>query len=353
MNKFSVIEVNDLRWSTIVNKSKQFDFYHTQSYHLLEKGNRPVLLVAFFNDDFIALPLVIIKIPNTSLVDCTSVYGYCGPISSIAFEDVPSKKITYFKEQLLGFFERNAIVTVFSRLHPLIFADVFFNNFGLIRDINKTVAIDLRQTLENQRAQFRKRYKTDLNRLRNNNFEVVEAQTKEDIDAFIAIYHETMHRVRASENYFFNHYYFYNFLENKSFESKLLVAKKEGEIVAGGIVTITNKIMQLHLSGTCGNYMKEGPMKLIIDDARLMGNERGLDFFHLGGGVGGSDEDSLFHFKSGFSDYRCEYKIWQMIVDPEKYNQLIDAVEIDKNNSFFPPYRSFQKKLINQEELEN
>jgi hypothetical protein len=92
MNKFSVIEVNDLRWSSIVNKSKQFDFYHTQSYHLLEKGNRPVLLVAFFNDDFIALPLVIIKIPNTSLVDCTSVYGYCGPISSIAFEDVPSKK---------------------------------------------------------------------------------------------------------------------------------------------------------------------------------------------------------------------------------------------------------------------
>jgi hypothetical protein len=42
-----------------------------------------------------------------------------------------------------------------------------------------------------------------------------------------------------------------------------------------------------------------------------------------------------------FSDYRCEYKIWQMIVDP-KYNQLIDAVEIDKT-IFFPPYRSFEK----------
>jgi hypothetical protein len=32
-----------------------------------------------------------------------------------------------------------------------------------------------------------------------------------------------------------------------------------------------------------------------------------------------------------------------MIVDPEKYNHLIDAVEIDKNNFFFPPYRSFEK----------
>jgi hypothetical protein len=353
MNKFSVIEVNDLRWSAIVNKSKQFDFYHSQSYHLLEKGNRPVLLVAFFNDDFIALPLIVTAIPNTSFVDCTSVYGYCGPISSLNFEEIPSENITYFKEQLLGFFERNAIVTVFSRLHPLIFADVFFNDFGLIRDINKTVAIDLRQTLEEQRAQFRKGYKTDLNKLRSNGFEVIEGQTKDDIDAFIAIYHETMKRVKASENYFFDHYYFYDFLENKSFESKLLLAKKDGEVVSGTIVTITNKIMQCHLSGTARNYLKESPMKLIIDEARLIGNEQGLDFFHLGGGVGGSDEDSLFYFKSGFSDYRCEYKIWQMIVDPEKYNQLIDAVEIDKNNSFFPPYRSFQKKLINQEELEN
>jgi hypothetical protein len=36
--------------------------------------------------------------------------------------------------------------------------------------------------------------------------------------------------------------------------------------------------------------------------------------FHLGGGFGGSDEDSLFILNQ-VSDYRCEYKIWQMIVD--------------------------------------
>jgi hypothetical protein len=36
--------------------------------------------------------------------------------------------------------------------------------------------------------------------------------------------------------------------------------------------------MQCHLSGTTRNYLKESPMKLIIDEARLIGNERGLDF---------------------------------------------------------------------------
>jgi hypothetical protein len=56
---------------------------------LLEKG--VLLLAFFFNDDFIALPLIVTAIPNTSFVDCTSVYGYCGPISSLNFEDIPSK----------------------------------------------------------------------------------------------------------------------------------------------------------------------------------------------------------------------------------------------------------------------
>jgi hypothetical protein len=105
-----------LRWSSIVNKSKQFDFITVNRIIYLKKE---IALTCSFNDDFIALPLIVTAIPNTSFVDCTSVYGYCGPISSLNFEDIPSKNITYFKEQLLGFLS-NAIVTVFSRLHPLI-----------------------------------------------------------------------------------------------------------------------------------------------------------------------------------------------------------------------------------------
>jgi hypothetical protein len=342
MDKISVIEVDDSRWSEIVNKSKQFDFYHSQSYHLLEKENRPVLFVSFFNDDFMALPLIVRAIPDTNLFDCTSVYGYCGLISSIDIKDIPSEKIIYFKEQLLGFFESNTIVAAFSRLHPLIATDVFFNDFGLIKDINKTVAIDLRLSSEEQRRQYRKSYKVQLNRLRREGLEVVKTQSKVDIDCFIAIYHETMHRVEASEKYFFNPNYFYNFIDSKCFKAILLVAKKEGKIVAGAIFTITNNIMQYHLAGTAKANLKERPMKLIVDEARLMGNELGLDFLHLGGGVGGNDEDSLFYFKSGFSDYRCEYKTWQMVVDPEKYNELVEKAKVDVNSTFFPLYRQYE-----------
>jgi hypothetical protein len=87
-------------------------------------------------------------------------------------------------------------------------------------------------------------------------------QSKEEIDAFVAIYHETMIRVSASQNYLYDHQYFYDFLDNKCFNNKLLLAKKDGVIAAGAIFTVTNSIMQYHLAGTL-KFIRDAPMKLI------------------------------------------------------------------------------------------
>jgi hypothetical protein len=343
MNNFLVIEVEDDKWRDIVSKSLNYDFYHTKSYHQLEKGNRPVLLVSYFSDDFIAFPLIIREIPNSEYLDCTSAYGYCGPISNLDFELVSSEHIAIFQQELNGFFMESNIISAFSRVHPIISHGKLFENFGTVEDVNKTIAIDLRNTLEEQKRQFRKTIKSELNQLRRKGFEVVKAQSKEEIVAFVAIYHETMIRVSASQNYLYDHQYFYDFLDNKCFNNKLLLAKKDGVIAAGAIFTVTNSIMQYHLAGTAEEFIRDAPMKLILDEARLIGNSLGLDFLHLGGGVGGSDEDSLFYFKSGFSNFRCFYQIWQKVIDREKYNELIVEVGVDKDNSFFPKYRALDK----------
>lgn len=340
MNYFSIIEVDDQRWSEVVEQCLDFDFYHTQCYHLLEKENRAVLVVGCLDQTIIALPLIIRKIPNSSLFDCTSAYGYCGPISNKAFNLLSIQAISEFKKHLIQFFKESNIVTVFSRLHPLISQGDFFDGFGEVLPINKTVAIDLKISPEEQKKQYRKSNKSELNQLRRKGYEVVEATTDQEIDTFIAIYHETMQRVQASKKYFFDKNYFYNFLKNKCFQNKLLLAKNDGIICAGAIFTVTNKIMQYHLAGTTEQFIKDTPMKLILDEARLLGNNLKLDFLHLGGGVGGSDEDSLFRFKSGFSDYRCIYQIWRMIVDDENYKNLIEESGAASNSTFFPLYRN-------------
>jgi lipid II:glycine glycyltransferase (peptidoglycan interpeptide bridge formation enzyme) len=340
MSKLKVVEVHNDEWSNIVAKCINYDFYHTQSYHKLEQNNRPVLLSLNVEGNTIALPIIVRSIPNTEWFDCTSAYGYCGPISSLDIKNIPLEQIDLFRRELISFFKQSNIVSTFSRLHPLIESQHFFTDFGVIRNLNKTVAIDLHLAPDEQRKQYRKSNKSELNQLRRKGFEVVEARTEDEIDNFIEIYTETMERVNAVAMYFFDRDYFFRFLKSTDFNSKLLVAKFEGKITAGAIFTITNGMIQYHLAGTTEEFIKVTPMKLILDEARLLGNELNLDYLHLGGGVGGSDEDPLFRFKSGFSNLYCQYRVWQLIIDRQKYDELVVQNNATEKGDFFPLYRS-------------
>lgn len=341
MLDFNVIELDNPKWDEIVKSSRIYDFHHTAFYHSIDNNYQSVLFVASNEDDFIGLPLVIRPIDDSPWFDATSVYGYGGPIASQQVDDLPLDLLMFFKTSLQEYFVAKNVISVFSRLHPLISYGSMFDGLGDVVDLNKTVAIDLMLTPEEQRRQYRKSNKSEINQLRKKGFVVEVAVLQNDIDRFADIYYETMDRVKASPYYYFTQDYFRSFLSNSSFENKLLVAKFDGEIVAGAIFTITDKIMQYHLAGTTEEFIRLTPMKLILDEARLIGNALTPAFLHLGGGVGGSDDDSLFRFKSGFSNHYCQFSVWKYIVDQEKYKWLVkeNGLSTHTESSFFPLYR--------------
>ncbi len=340
MPSFQVIEGSSTEWNKFLKNSLRYDFYHTQFYHSLENDGVPTILVATITENFIALPLIIRTIEGSEYRDATSVYGYCGPISNLSFEIIDTELMNYFKDQLRDYFKENNIISVFSRLHPLLDQTNVFEGFGELVDLNKTVSIDLTIPADEQRRVFRKSLKSELNQLRRFGFTIEEAKDKHEIDVFIDIYLSTMDKLGASAGYYFSREYFHSFLENKDFESKLLLAKLEEEIVAGAIFTVVGKIMQYHLAGTKQEFARQAPMKLILDEARLLGNSLNLQYLHLGGGVGGEDNDSLFRFKSGFSKDFYQFTIWKWIIDAEKYNELIKRRSLENSKSdFFPLYR--------------
>ncbi|WP_346883538.1 GNAT family N-acetyltransferase [uncultured Algibacter sp.] len=341
MNNFNIIKHNNTQeWSRIINNSVNFDFYHTLSYNLLEKEGEPTLLVQTLEKSFIALPIIIRDIQNSNYKDCTSVYGYAGPITSEPFKIISKDLLKQFQDNMVTFFKENKIISCFSRLHPVFENYKILEGLGKTIDLNKTIVIDLNLPIDEQRRKYRKSNKYEINKLKKNDFVVTEAVNETEIDEFIDIYTDTMRRVNASDNYYFSRDYFYSFLQNDSFESKLLIAKRNNVITAGAIFTITNKLMQYHLAGTKTEYSRDTPMKLILDEARLLGNKLNLNHLHLGGGVGGSDEDSLYRFKSGFSDLNLNYKVWQFISNQEIYNQLVKDNNNDIESSFFPQYRA-------------
>ena len=104
MKSVLIIDVTDSKWSEIVSNCKEYDFYHTQSYHLLETDSSPVLIVVYFNQDYIALPIIIREIDGQNVYDTTSVYGYCGPISTICFDKLHKAHICYFQSSIFNVF---------------------------------------------------------------------------------------------------------------------------------------------------------------------------------------------------------------------------------------------------------
>jgi lipid II:glycine glycyltransferase (peptidoglycan interpeptide bridge formation enzyme) len=158
---------------------------------------------------------------------------------------------------------------------------------------------------------------------------------------FIAIYRQTMDHVRADAYYYFTESYFAE-LENslRGHLHLFSVVAPEGRVAAAGLFTERNGIVQFHLGGTAADYWHCAPSKLLFESAIFWAKRTGYRALHLGGGVG-TREDTLFHFKAGFSELRAPYQTWRIIVDQARYGQLLlsaESADIGADD-YFPAYR--------------
>jgi len=326
------------QWNAIVRSMNRYDFYHLAEYHQLEHSGQSLLLYFSSNEISIALPVILRTIEGTKHNDITSVYGYAGPLSNQ--KNLDEQTIKDFQEQLLHFFDSHQIVSVFNRLHPL------FNNqkyilsgLGDIVDTNQTVGIDLTLPEQEQKRQYAHSVKNHINRLKRKNVFVEKAQNPEAIDLFVEIYRENMKRVNASKMYFFSNDFFHRFMED--LPASLFLAYYEGKAISGSLFTSCNGVVQPHLSATRSEYLRWSPLKLVWDCIRIDAIKKNEKCLHLGGGVGGAG-DTLFQFKTQFSDLRYTFKTWRYIHNEEVYARLVSEKYINQppNSSYFPRYRS-------------
>lgn len=341
LNTYYTISINEKgKWTSLVNKSNSYDFYHTWQYHSMEASGEAFLFVYEFPNNFIALPLIKRKIENSIYFDCTSVYGYPGPVSSLPYNSIAREEIVSFKAALTDYFQSSDIVSVFSRLHPLMNQELILSEFEGILDNGQTVCIDLALDIELIRANYGHGTSSSIQKLKKKGYTVREAKSVSEIESFVDIYHSNMERVNALPYYFFKEEYFLELLNTTDFSCKLFLVYLDDIITSGSIITLTSNIMQYHLSGTHNDFYKDAPVKLLIDEVALFGQQNGMRYFHLGGGIGGAN-DSLFKFKAGFSDLYLNFSTWRFIANKPVYDELV--LEISKQHTLtdtFPLYRS-------------
>jgi hypothetical protein len=328
---FAVVGTQDgAEWAGILAQSVQHDFHHLAGYHRLaeHRGEGTAGLFTYRAGGYvIALPLLLRPIDESDpagLQDATSVYGYGGPVASD--DRIPDQVIRSFHVALRDELVRRRVVTVFSRLHPLISQRHLLSGLGEIRSIGPTVSIDLTLPLDGQWAGYSKKCRRIIRKAREEGVVCIDDREGKYRRDWTEIYQETMRRVGASPAYLFDDEYFDLMAAELGPVLHLFVALIDGKTAAAGLYTICDGIVQAHLGGLRSEYSRLSPVRLLDDTARRWAVDAGAWVFHLGGGVGGQ-EDSLFHYKAGFSDRRHEFATWRWIVDTAAYQELCERRE--------------------------
>jgi hypothetical protein len=331
------------------------DIYQLPQYLELEaarNGAIPEAIVVAEGDQMLFVPYLLRQCQDVTLLpddvlDAISPYGYPGLLLSPAAKATPG-----FADRALQAIQQTlqsrGVCSLFLRLHPVLNQDdvgVFAP--GTFTPNGETVSIDLR--LDNLWAPTRSGHRSTINKCKRLGMVAKMVPLLDYLDEFVSIYEETMDRVNATAGYYeFNAAYFYRMHEFMGDRLHLCIVEYAGEIACAGLYTESCGIVQSALGGTRDRYVQLSPSSLETDYARYWAKERGNEFLHLGGGVGGSQSDSVYNFKAGFSQLRHPFYTLRLIVDPLNYQHLTDLRAKELNchrdtlaaGSFFPAYRA-------------
>lgn len=319
-----------------------FDIYHLSGWiaasAIVDKGT-PQGVVATYKNKKVFLPIIMREIDSEHW-DAISTYGYGGPLMDKSLTDAD---LDIVLEEIRVFLCDRGCVSLFMRLHPIINKEwipavgkALTHGLTLMSDLSKSEEEHWSETQNRHRRGIKKALKMDV-------VTKTECLTKESAVVFSNIYRETMAHVKADQYYFFDDDYFFNLLENLQDRILLITAYQDNKAIASSIYTICREsnIMQFHLGGTLNAYTHLQPSKLITHVARNWGRDNNYKILHLGGGVG-SNLDSLYEYKKGFSSQELIFKTYRLVVNPEKYAELVADIwftEEDLISEFFPLYR--------------
>lgn len=286
--------------------------------------------------------------PGTAnLFDAMSPYGYPGFLLS----ESAAKDTTGFRERALVMLKQachdRGICSLFLRLHPILNQDIQgVWDTDMYIEHGETVSIDLTLSLEKIWAHTRKGHQSSINRCKRLGFTARMVDYTEYLDTFLDIYEETMNRAHAQAEYYFDRSYFEQ-LATLGEGVHLCIVELDQQIVATSILFESGGIVQAHLGGTRTEFMGQSPFMELLDYVRLWAKERGNEYFHIGGGIGGK-KDNLYTFKSGFSRQRHKFHTIRLVTDQANYAHLVQQratvlntqAETLIESGFFPAYRA-------------
>lgn len=250
--------------------------------------------------------------------DFETAYGYGGPVSNDHSEVFMAQALESMKTKAI---EENYICG-FIRFHPVLANWDCFDKVGRLIPDRKTIAIDLTGGVE----------ATWMNEIHTKNRNVIKKGDKNGLEfvvdndfnylkEFEALYNSTMDKLEVDGFYYFKPKYYEQF--QNTIENRFLgIVKHEDKVVAGAIFFYQKPFGHYHLAGSDKTSLKLSPNNFLLWGAAKELINRGIRYFHLGGGTDGSEENSLYQYKRKFSKHEYEFRLGKMIFNQELYDEI-------------------------------
>lgn len=345
MMNTNLLETSSAEWLAVLQRCRH-DSHHMPgwlraSQH--EGGGKPFAVHVTDGSHELFLPLLNRDI-NGKDWDASSPYGFAGPLVS---GDAPASFVDGAMTAAMDTLRGQGCVSCFIRLNPIVNAQ-WNSSIGTLIEHGLTISIDLSKTEAEHWRDTSHGHRLEISKAMRAGVTVRMDETLATLPHFIRLYNASMDRLRASEYYFFDDAYHYSLAEELGDRLRLFVAEEEGVIIGGATVTVSGDggILQGHLMGIDARYRHRQPSKIMLHAIRQWGREQGHRYYHLGGGLGGSAEDSLFRFKRGFSPDTHVFRTQRVVVDPDKYQALCGDTPsvLEDLSGFFPAYRQEAKE---------
>ena len=335
---------DNTKWDDIVSGFANYDVYYLSGYvkaFQIHGDGDPQLL--YYEADGLKAIYVYMKRKTAieGYYDSVTPYGYGG----VLFDgDTSEQNLQAFWKAYVEKMMEEGIVDNFVRYHPVLANAVPMKQISTVIDLGKTIAFDLaspeviwENIISKNRNMIRKAEK--------NGITIEHGKGMDLLDKFTEIYNATMDKDHAEEYYYFKRPFYESIDSDLQDNYEMFYAMYEGRPIAMSIMIFANGRLNYHLSGSDIEYRNLAPSNLLLYRAALWGYEQGCKTFHLGGGVG-SSEDNLYKFKAAFnknSDY--QFSIGKEIFDQEKYDELValrakQDPDFNPESKFFPLYRS-------------
>lgn len=268
--------------------------------------------------------------------DIASYRGAQGPYVEEVRDKNVKKLLVSFRNAFANYCSDNKIVAEFAKLDP------WDENADITREVLEAECYgnfygnNLKRDFYN--IDYNRRAKRAIKKALNMGVTVQVDYMGKTIPEFLRLYQNTETKYHTSNYYNFSEEdikQYFSLLEGRCF---LINAVVEGEIITAVLVAYGEDIMHYLYLGNNPDFLDYQANSLLTYRTALIGQELGLDFFDMGGGIPGGNIEV---FKRNFisDDGVCEYFAVKKIWNTEIYQSLLNKKTEIKNHKMFPLYR--------------